>query len=87
MSIGFTYWVDTGESCTTCPPSRFTRGAYSASGSVMIMSSLVVRKALAISRLALKLLPLPGTPKKSPFGFFRRLRSAMIKLLDRALIP
>ncbi len=71
----------------TCPCSRSTRGAYSDSGSHTMMSSVVSRKQLAISRLAEKDLPEPGVPKIRPLGFFSFLRSTMIRLLDRALMP
>ncbi len=54
----------------TCPCRRSTRGAYSASGSQMMTSSLVSKKQLAISRFALKDLPEPGVPKIKPLGFF-----------------
>ena len=46
-----------------------------------------VADTLTISRLAAKLLPLPGVPRKSPLGFFRRLRSAIMTLLERAFMP
>ncbi len=54
----------------TCPPSRCTRGEYSCSGSIMAISSWVIRKALVISRFAEKDLPLPGVPRIRPLGFF-----------------
>ena len=57
----------------TCPCRRSTRGAYSASGSQIITSSLVSKKQLAISRFALKDLPEPGVPKIKPLGFFQQL--------------
>ena len=71
----------------TCPCRRSTSGAYSASGSQMMMSSCVTKKALEISRLALKDLPLPGVPRIRPLGFFKSFRSTIIKLLLRALMP
>ena len=53
----------------------------------MIISSFVIRKQLKISRFALKLLPLPGVPKITPFGVRSLLRSAMIMLLLSAFNP
>ena len=79
--------VEVGEILMTCPCRRSTSGAYSASGSQMMTSSEVSRKQLAISRLALKDLPLPGVPRIRPLGFFSSLRSTMMRLLDRALMP
>ena len=71
----------------TCPPRAVTRGAYSASGSIMAISSFVTRNALAISLLAEKDLPEPGVPRIRPLGFFSFLRSHMIRLLERAFTP
>ena len=71
----------------TCPPSRRTRGEYSSSGSIMAISSGVIRKALVISRLAEKDLPEPGVPRIRPLGFFSFFRSAIIRLLLRAFSP
>ena len=87
MSIGLMYWLLVGEILITCPFNRSTSGAYSASGSQMMMSSSVTRKALAISRFALNDLPDPGVPRISPFGFFSIFRSTMIRLLESALRP
>ena len=78
---------DVGDILMTCPWSRCTSGAYSASGSQMMMSSCVTKKALEISLLAEKLLPLPGVPRIKPLGFFSSFRSTMIRLLLRALMP
>ena len=64
-----------------------TSGAYSASGSQMMMSSSVTRKALVISLLALKDFPEPGVPRISPFGFLSSFLSTMIRLLERAFSP
>ena len=52
-----------------------------------IMSSSVMRKAFVISLLAAKLLPLPGVPKISPFGFLSCFLSQSIILLERAFKP
>ena len=71
----------------TCPSKRWTSAVYSASGSQMMISSSVTRKALAISRLAENDLPEPGVPRISPFGFFKALRSTMIRLLESAFSP
>ena len=73
----------------TCPclPKRFTSGAYSFSGSAMIISSCVRRNTLSISRFAEKDLPLPGVPRNRPFGFFSVFLFAMIILLDKAFRP
>ena len=87
MSMGFTYWVEAGLMRITWPFSRSTSGVYSASGSQMMTSSSVTRKALAISRFALKDLPAPGVPRIRPFGFFSSFRSTMMRLLERAFRP
>lgn len=70
MSIGLIYWLDVGESLITWPPSRFTRGKYSDSGSDMMMSSFVKRNTLTISRFAENDLPEPGVPRYRPFALF-----------------
>ena len=70
-----------------CPLNRWTRGAYSASGSQMMTSSSDTKKALAISRLAAKDLPEPGVPRISPLGFLRDFLSTMIRLLESAFRP
>ena len=56
-------------------------------GSQMIISSFVIRKQLKISRFALKLLPLPGVPKITPFGVRSLFLSAIIMLLLSAFNP
>ncbi len=76
LSAGGPMWI-------TCPCRRSTSGAYSASGSQMIISSSVTRKALAISRFARNFCR-AGSAQNQPFGFFSFLRSTMIRLLDRA---
>ena len=49
------------------PPSAFTSSQYSASGSQIIITSFVLKKLSIISRLAVKLLPVPAMPKiKAP---------------------
>jgi len=59
---------DITDSLMTWPPSLFTSGKYSASGSDMMMSSLVSRDTLTISRFALNGLPKPGVPSKRSLG-------------------
>ena len=54
---------------------------------IRMTSSLVSKKQLAISRFALKDLPLPGVPSIRPLGFFSSFLSTMMRLLDRALMP
>ena len=81
------YCVDVGETLITCPPSAVTRGEYSASGSIIAISSVVIRKELVISLFAEKDLPAPGVPSISPFGFFSFFRSHMIRLLLSAFTP
>ena len=68
-------------------PNCCTRGPYSFSGSAIMMSSSVKRNTLTISRLAEKDLPLPGVPRNRPFGFFKFLRFAIIRLLLKAFRP
>ena len=81
------YCEDVGETFITCPPNAVTRGAYSASGSMTAMSSVVIRKEFVISLFAEKDLPAPGVPSISPFGFFSFFLSHMIRLLLSALTP
>ena len=52
-----------------------------------MLSSLVKRKTLMISRFAANDLPEPGVPKNSPFGFLRFLRFAIIRLFESAFSP
>lgn len=70
--MGLMWCLEVGEIFITCPPSWETRAAYSASGSQIMMSSFVTRKALVISRLAEKDLPEPGVPRIRPLGFLSR---------------
>ncbi len=53
----------------------------------MNISSSVLRKLSIISLFTAKLLPLPGTPKKSPFGFFNIALDAVIIFCDNEFNP
>ena len=52
-----------------------------------MMSSCVIKKALVISLLAEKDLPLPGVPSIKPFGFFKSFLSVIMILRLKAFNP
>lgn len=63
------------------PPIAFTSDEYSRSGSIRMMSSSLASIWLTISRLAVKDLPEPDTPRMKEFPFSNNFRLAIIIFL------
>ena len=66
MSMALIWLGEVAEMLITSPPSPSMRGRYSDSGSMTMISSSVESARLTISRLAVKDLPEPDTPRTKP---------------------
>ena len=68
MSMALMWLGEVAEILTTSPPSPSMMGRYSDSGSIQIISSSVDKASAASSRLAVKDLPEPETPRMKPWA-------------------
>ena len=87
MSSALMWWGLEADTVMTSPPSASMSGAYSRSGSQMMMSSSVDRARKTISSLVMKLLPAPGTPSTNEFGFISCDLSERMRLREMAFSP
>ena len=87
ISIAFIWLFDDADSVIDSPPRFEINGAYSLSGSTIIISSFVNNADIAISIFDANDLPLPETPRTNPFPLSNNLRLHIKRLCDIALIP
>jgi len=79
MSMALMWLGEVAEILTTSPPSPSMMGRYSDSGSIQIISSSVDKASAASSRLAVKDLPEPETPRTNPLPLSSSFRLARMR--------
>ena len=82
ISIALIWFGDVADISITEPPSAFTSGAYSLSGSMIIISASDASIRFVISFLAVNDLPEPDTPRMNELPFRSFLLSAIIMFFE-----